>query len=82
MTKTNGVWVIDMDASRILDKVYPKIVDVYDIKVEDGMDIDTVWKKMKNAQHVRDLYVGKKKILKKLNRKTLLKNNVVKHCLR
>ena len=73
----NNEWTIDIDANQILREAYPKIIDVFDIDIKRGDDMQTIDRKMRNIDQVRDLEkYGRRKILKKLNKKTLLKNNI------
>jgi len=74
---TEDEWSIDLNGNKILRETYPKVRGAFDIQVNRGDSMEVVNEKLKNIDQIRDLErYGKKRILKILNKKTLLKNNI------
>jgi len=73
---TENEWSIDLNGSKLLRGIYPKVRSVFDLQINEGDSPKRVNEVLKNMEQIRDLELyGEKRILKYLNRKTLLKNN-------
>ena len=78
LLRVNDDWDIDNGGSKILREVYPKIKGVYETdKRIDDMDSEEMSEYIKGASEMIELEKkGKKRIMKELNKKALLKNNI------
>ena len=72
LLRTNDDWNVDTKGEKILNCSYKKLKDVYVIDNYDNLEEYS--KNMKQLLDVEGL--GRKKIIKELNKQTLLKNNV------
>ena len=74
MLRTGDEWVIDKKAEKIMEAIYPRILRLCVPKeISHYSELDN-WSK-ENAR-MKEIAHGKGKIIKRLNKKTLLKNNV------
>ncbi len=80
LLRVNDDWDIDNGGEKILREAYPKIKGVYEIdKKIDDMDGEEMDEYIKGASEIIKLEKkGKKIIMKELNKKALLKNNINK----
>ena len=80
LLRVNDDWDIDNGGEKILREVYPKIKKVYETdKKIDEMDREEINDYIKRASEMIELEKkGKKRIMKELNKKALLRNNINK----
>ena len=75
LLRTNNDWMVDRNASRIIDTTIEKIKSVYDVDIKRSDKAKVRDKKLARLCELIDFEkTGKKKILKRLNKDTLLKN--------
>ncbi len=73
---TGNNWKIDKNANRIIDSAINKVRDVYDTQIVGGESMKKIEKKLNRMDEMFKLEkTGRKKILKELNKMTLVKNN-------
>ena len=70
-------WKIDKNANKIINEAINKVREIYDTKIERGYSMEKTSRNYKNITDLLDLETkGRKRILKELNKKTLLKNTI------
>ena len=77
LLRTNNTWQIDKKGEQILEGIYPKLLQLCAPKEISGYDELDEWKRQHNNMNELATY-GEQRILKKLNKVALLKNNVKK----
>lgn len=74
---TSNDWKVDKNANKIIGEAINKVREIYDTKIEHGYSKEKIDKNYKNITDLLDLETkGRKRILKELNKKTLLKNTI------
>ena len=76
MLRTGNEWKIDKKAEQIMDAIYPKILQLCIPKTISCYEELAEWKVQ--STRMSEIAAGKNKIIKRLNKRTLLKNNVKK----
>ena len=74
---TGDAWKIDKNGDNIIGSAIDKIRSIYDTKIERGDSKRSMEEKLQNISDLLDLEkTGRKKIMKELNKITLIKNTI------